>query len=247
MTQPKPRVVGPPLPRWAAFVGSLLIVYHLGCVALNAMAATSGPWPNMEGAEMAMPPHAVAVAHEKAAMPYLKAIKQTHNYHFRTNRVGMPEAYLTIELLDKNGTSVKSLRFPDPKGPAALQERQAALVRWVVDDQPVQPKMTEGVAAPGGKVPTLTVWDNPQGEQRQLTLTEILENEVKRDRPTFRPSPWSILVLRSLERHLCRAYGADSAEIVRHSREPVSHRILMEREVMIDTEELKSKYGRLPK
>jgi hypothetical protein len=247
MTQPKPRVVGPPFPRWAAFVGSLLIIYHLGCVALNAMAATSGPWPGMEGPDMNPPPQAVGRAHEAAALPYLKAIKQTHNYHFRTNRVGMPEAYLTIELFDKAGAPVKSLRFPDPKAPAAVQQRQAALVRWVIDDQPVQPKMTEGVAAPGQLAPTITVWDNPQGEQRRLVLTQIAENEVKRDRPTYRPTPWSLLVVRSLVRHLCRVNDADGAEVVRHSREPVSYRILMERDATIDTEELQSSYGRLSK
>jgi hypothetical protein len=245
MTQPKPRVVGPPLPRWAAFVGSLLILYHLGCVALNAMAATSGPWPGMDGPDMAMPPQAVGMAHEKAAMPYLKAIKQTHNYHFRTNRVGVPEAYLKIKLVDKAGAEVKTLTFPDPKAPPAVRARQAALVRWVLDDQPVQAKMTEGVAAPGGVAPTLSVWE--ERKERELELTQIAENEVKRDRPTFRPSPWSLVVLRSLARHLCRANDADGAEIERHSREPVSHRILMERDPNIEERELRSSYGRLPK
>ncbi|MFO0846249.1 MAG: hypothetical protein U0797_28365 [Gemmataceae bacterium] len=239
--------MGPPFPRWAAFVLSLLILYHLGCVALNAMAATSGPWPGMEGPDMALPPQGVALAHEKAAMPYLKAIKQTHNYHFRTNHGNVHEAYLKVRLVDASGAEVKELRFPDPKAPAAVQRRQEALVRWLVDDQPVQPKMTEGVAAPGQLAPTLTVWDNPQGEPRSLVLTQILENEVKRDQPTFRPSPWSLVVVRSLVRHLCRANDADGAEVHRFSREPVPHRILMERDAQIETSELKSFYGRMSK
>jgi hypothetical protein len=252
MSQPKPRVAGPPLPRWVVIVGSVvgsvLILAHFGCVVLNVMAAPSGPWLGMDGPVMGMPPHGVGLANDKAALPYLRAIKQTSTYHFRSNRVGMPEAYLKIRLLDGSGGEVKELRFPDPKAPAEIQRRQASLVRWLTQDEPVQPKMTEGVAAPGMSAPMISVWESPPGMDRKLVLTKILEQDIPRDgRRMDKPSPWSLVVVRALERHLCREYGADRAEVVRVHRNPITHHVLIERDAPVDTGDVQSEYGRLPK
>jgi hypothetical protein len=229
--------------------GSVLIVYHLGAVVVNAMAAPSGPWPMMEGADMAIPPQLAAMAHEKLALPYLRAIKQTHNYHFRTNRVGNPEAFLEIQLQEKDGSPGKTLRFPDPKAPSAVRQRQASLVRWFIDDQPVQPKDGESVRAPGAKVPEITIWEQVPND-RKLNLTKIPEHEARdymKTGPLFKPTPWSLLVLRSLTRHLVITHDADSADIVRHSKEPIPPRILTERENPPDMEVLLSNYGRMSK
>lgn len=247
MTQPTSRPPGPSLPRWMALPASLLIAYHLGSVLLNVLAAPSGPWPNMEGPEMAAPPQLAAWPHQEGALPYLRAIKQTHNYHFRSNRGGQPDAYLQIQLYDKDGVLSKTLRFPDPKASSALQQRQAMVCRWFTDDQPVQPNMGEQIPAPNAKIPEISIWESVQGDPRKLALTRIPENEVPRDRQVFRPSSWSLIVLRSLARHWCRQYEAHSAEITRHSREAIPPRILSERENPPEMEELQSNYGRLPR
>jgi hypothetical protein len=75
----------------------------------------------------------------------------------------------------------------------------------------------------------------------------VPENEVPKDRPVFRPSEWSLLVVRSLTRHLCALHGAAAAEAVRHSREALPPRILFERELLPQMEDLQSNYGRLPR
>lgn len=247
MTQPHSRTSPPPLPRWLMAAGSLLIAYHVLCVVLNVLAAPSGPWPSMDGADMSPPPQGFAVAHESISMGYLKGIKQTHNYHFRTNRVGFPGAYLQIDLEDSNGVVVKTLRFPDPKAPRSLQRKQEALVRWVIDDQPMQRDMTERIPAPNQKIKEATIWEPVEGEPRKLNLTRIPENEVPNDRQVFRPSRWSLIVLGALARHLCRANDVATVSIARHSREPIPPRVLSERETPPEMEDLVSTYGRLPK
>jgi hypothetical protein len=42
----------------------------------------------------------------------------------------------------------------------------------------------------------------------------------------MRPSDWALVLARSYGRYLCRTHGAASAEIVRHTREPVSPAVL---------------------
>jgi hypothetical protein len=227
--------------------GSLLIAYHLGCVLLNVLAAPSGPWPAMEGADMAMPPALVGNLHTEVALPYLRLVKLTHNYHFNSNRVGQPEAFLEVELQDEEGEVIKTVRFPDPKAPSSVRQRQAALAHYVTEDQPIQPSMIEKIPAPNRKIPEIPIWEGVPGDQRKLTLARIPENEVPRDRPVFRPSEWSLIVVRSLGRYLCREHGASRAEIVRKSKEPIPPRILQERQDPPETEELSSSYGRLPR
>jgi hypothetical protein len=245
MTQPTRPPSKPP--RWLLLAGSLFIVYHLGSVTLNALAAPSGPWPAMEGAEMAMPPHLFGLAHEKASLSYLRLLQLTHNFHFRTNRGGQPEAYLELRLEDEAGEVQRTVRFPDPKAPAAVRRRQESLVRWLTDDQPVPPGSTERIPAPGATIPEVAVWQQVEDAQRKLTLARIPENEVPRDRQVFRPTEWSLIVVRAIARTVCRENGAARAEVVRCSREPIPVRVLFEREAPPETEELQSSYGRLPR
>lgn len=247
MSQLTPHPVGPPLPRWLLCLGSLLISYHLLSVGLNVLAAPSGPWPAMEGSDMAMPPQLPAYVHAQVALPYLQMVKLTHNYHFRTNRTGQPEAYLEVKLKDQDGELMKTLRFPDPEAGRAIRSWQEALARWATDDQPIQPSMIEKIPAPNQKIPEIPIWENSVDDMRRLTLTFIPENEVPRDRPVFRPSQWSLIVVRSLGRYLCRVHGASSCEVFRRSREPIPPRILQERESPPENEDLVSAYGRLPR
>ena len=60
-------------PRWTRFNGCGRL--YINCaVVVNAMAAPSGPWPAMEGADMAIPPQLAAMAHDGFA----RAIVPSH-------------------------------------------------------------------------------------------------------------------------------------------------------------------------
>jgi hypothetical protein len=233
----------PPWPRWLVALASVPLVYHLGSIGVGALAAGSGPWPTGDGVAMAVPPPAAAAIHESAALPYLRAIGLTHNYHFPSNRVGGPDAYLEVRLEDDAGQFLKTVRVPDPDAPPMVRQRQAQLIRWLIDDQPVAPPRNEVIYPPGQLPPRVTIWEVEEG--RGLVLAEISEVEVPRNRPVFRPTPWSLVVVRAIARHECRTHGAAHARVVRHSRSPVSPEVLlMPQAVPAAIDELVSDYGR---
>jgi hypothetical protein len=245
MIQPPSPPDSAPIARWAVLAGSLLIVFHLGTVAIHVVAAPSGPWPGMEGSEPAPPPQFSVLADENVAAPYLTRLKMTHNYHFPSNRASAPGAELEFRLCDEEGEVFKTVTFPDPKASAAVRRRQALALRWFTDDRAIQPPQGEKIPPPGGKIPEVATWDDVEGEMRKLNLTWVPEIEVKRNRPVFGPTEWSLVVLRSFVRYLCQVHGADNAEVVRTSREPIPPRILFEREVPPLMDKLQSNYGRL--
>lgn len=191
-----------------------------------------------------MPPHALAMMHEQSALPYLRVIKMTHNYHFRSNRVARFEAYLEVKLFDKEGQLIKTVRLPDVRASRALRQKQDALARWLPDDMPVPPTVIERIAAPGARAAEISVWrggSNPN----ELSLTPIKENEVPNNEVVLRPSDWSLIVVRSIARHLCRVHDAEWAEPVRYSREAIPAGILFEPETPPNPEILQSAYGRI--
>src|SRR5205807_5288670 len=91
-------------------------------------------------------------------------------------------------------------------------------------DRPLPPPQSEVIAPPGEQTPTATIWEGV--ENRRLVLKTIPEHLVPRDRPVMRPSEWTLLLARSYARYLCRTHGAASAEVIRHSREPMSPVVL---------------------
>jgi hypothetical protein len=105
--------------------------------------------------------------------------------------------------------------------------------------------MIEKIPAPNREVPKVPIWEGEEGNERKLTLTWVPENEIPRNRPVFRPSEWSLIVVKSLGRYLAREHGAARAEVVRKSREPIPPRVLQEREAPPPQEDLVSSYGRL--
>lgn len=233
-------------PRWLVALASVPIVYHLGSVALGVLAAPSGPWPLGDGVGMALPPPAVASANESLAQPYLQTVKLTHNYHYPSNRVGGPDAYLEVQLEDADGNHLRTVRVPDPDSPPYVQRRQALLIRALLDDQPITAPTGEQIYPPGQTPPRVLIWD--WTEQRQLFLREVAEMEIPRNRPVFRPTEWSLIVVRSCARHLCRTHGAASARVVRHSRDAIHPTVLIGAPTQPGAfDDLVSDYGRFPR
>src|SRR5262245_9435608 len=235
------------LPRWLTRLLSAVIVFHLSTLFIKVLAAPSGPWLTAEGPGMATPPQLAFTLHDQVARPYLKPLKLTHNYHFPTNRSVTPRARLVVRLYDQAGEVVETLQFPDPKACFAVRHRQELLTRWLVDDQPVQPAPGAFIPAPGQAPPTVPIWDLGS-EPRYLRVQRVPEHLVPRDRPVMRPSEWSLLLIRSYARYVCRTHGAAAVEVVRHSREPIPPMVLTSRDARADGfEELVSNYGRLSK
>jgi hypothetical protein len=199
-------------------LGSLAIAFHLLAVTLGVLAAPSGPWPAMDGVNLATPPQFAFSAHA-LVRPYLQLVKMTHNYHFLTNRPGAPGAYFEARLWDAAGQELATVRFPDASANLWVRHRQGLLARALADDQPVMPPQGEVIAPPQQQVPTVPIWD--MVENRRLTIRRVPEHLIPRDRPVFSPSEWSLLLARSYGRYLCRAHGAASAEVVRHTRDPI--------------------------
>lgn len=233
-------------PRWLAALASAPIVFHLGAVSLAAVTARSGPWPTPEGPGMAVPPPAAAILHEAASLPYLQGIALPDSYHFPSSvRVATADAYLEVHLEDEAGKAMKTVRFPDPDAPPLVRRRQAQLIRWLVEDQPATPpRGTERIYPPGQIPPRVPVWD-VVGERR-LALAEVPETELPRNRIVFRPTAWSLIVVRSIARHESRVHGAAYARVVRHSREAASPEWLMNPQGIPPAfEDLVSDYGRI--
>jgi hypothetical protein len=70
----------------------------------------------------------------------------------------------------------------------------------------------------------------------------------QRGSPVFRPSEWSLVLARSYARHLCRTHGAASAEIIRHTRDPIYPVVLFEREPAADAfQDLVASFGEMPR
>jgi hypothetical protein len=166
---------------------------------------------------MAAGPSCAVLPARPLAENYLNPLRLTHNYHYASNRPGMPAAALEVRLRDESGRVTRTLHFPDPKASFWVRQRQAILAQNLADDQPVQRRGSEAIPALHQKAPVVDVWDiRPD---HSLALLEVPEHLLPRDRAVFRPSEWSRILARSYARHLCEEYGAASAEIIRHTRE----------------------------
>lgn len=242
MSSPPPAATA--LPNWLVVLASVLIVFHLGAVVLGAVVAPSGPWPTPEGGQVADPPPSAALVHNHSTRQYLQAVGLNHDYHFSSNRVALPDAYLEIKLDFEDGRAPKTVRLPDPGANPIVRQRQAELIRWLVVDQPVTPLMGgERIFPPGKKPPLQPLWE--MHDQRHLELVRVMEMEVPRGRPSYRPTAWSLVVVGSVARHACRAHGASGARVVRHSREALSPLGLLDRRAIPgEMGELVSDYGR---
>jgi hypothetical protein len=209
-----------PLPGWFLALGSVLLTGHLAALGLLVLSAPSGPWTTSFGAGMAPPPAFARVLGTFTTDQYLAPLKMTHNYHFPSNRPAVPGVFFEVRLHDEKGYPLETVRFPQQDVPFAVRHRQLLLARGLADDLPVEARPSEAIPAPNQKVRTVDIWDGV-GEW-SLVIRSVPEHLVPRDRPVMQPSPWSLVLARSYVRHLCRQHGAASAELIRHTREPLS-------------------------
>jgi hypothetical protein len=231
------------LPRWLVLGGSTFIVFHLVAVVGAALAAPSGPWPTNMGSSMAEEPQFARVINEPTAKYYLRPLHMANNYHFASNRNDISTVKLEILLRDREGNLIQTLHIPDESANFWVRQRQSLLALGLGEDMPVQPPRGESIPAPGQKARTITIWDGTENE-RMLRLKEVPEHLVARDRPVYRPTEWSRVLARAYSRYLCRQYGAASAEVIRHSRDPILPAIMFSSEPMqIAFEELVCSFG----
>jgi hypothetical protein len=213
------------VPRWLIVLGSVVIAGHLFAVLVVALAAPSGLWWTPMGPDMASPPAFAQKVYEVTTPYYLKPLKMTHNYHFPSNRPGLPDISFEVRLKDEAGKTMATLTFPDQNANFWVRHSQALLARGLGDDQPVPPQMGEVVAAPGKSIPKLAVWELI-GQSRDMTLEYKDQNLIPRNQMVNRPSDWSLVLVRSYARYLCRTHGAARAEILRHHKDAIPPGVL---------------------
>jgi len=214
-------VTSPRLLLWAL---SAFIFFHFTWVICGALAAPSGPWASNDGESLATPPQFAFNLHTAFGGSYLRSLHLASNYHFMTNRPGLPGVCLEARIKDDQGQVVQVLKFPDPEANRAARHRQGLLARWLANDQPVAPPVGEAIPAPNQSVATVVIWDIV--ELQHLRAKTVPVHLVPRDRPVMRPSELSLALARSYGRYLCREYGVGRVEIVRHTQEAIPPLIL---------------------
>jgi len=206
-----------------------VILVHLFILGAIVLAAPSGPWPAPNGSGMMAsgPPFAQNI-NEVTAPNYLRPLKMNHNYHFQSNRVTGYAVRLEVQLRDPEGNHLQTIMLPDPNASPSIQHRHSLMLEGLVPDQPVEAPTGETIAAPGQEAKTVLIWDRV-GE-RELLLKRIpehlLRDQIMRNGGVMRPSEWSLVLVRSYARHLCREHGAASAVAIRRTREPIHPDIL---------------------
>jgi hypothetical protein len=157
---------------------------------------------------------------ESLVQSYLKHLKLIHNYHFLGNRPTVPGVYLEAKLKDAHGELLATCRFPEPTANPWVRYLQGLFVQGLVPDQPIAPLPGEAIPAPHQQVRTVPIWDI--APDQSLRLNRVPEHLIPRNRPVYAPTEWSLVLVHSYARYLCRTHGAASVEVVRHSRESVS-------------------------
>jgi len=241
-------------PRWLVLGGSAAIILHFAAVVCGALAVPSGPLLSREGPEQAMPPRFASAIADLGPTYYLTHLRLAYNFR-NASRPQQPGVFFKVRLKDADGREMKVLQFPDPDANFWVHQRQSLLVQALADDQNVPPPQGEVIAGPGQQVPTVQYWDAVEGSSagggpggRLLRLRKVPQHLAPREREVMRPSDWSLLLVRSYARYLCRTEGAASAEILRHTREPVSPGMLfVDNPQPTAFEELVSNFGELPR
>jgi hypothetical protein len=237
--------------------GSLAILYHLAAIIIPILDVPSGPWVTPEGPRPLAAPEFAHGANGLATL-HAEYFRIAHGYHFVSNRPGdIPGVQIEVRLRDKDGTLMETLRFPDPAANAWVRHRQEVLASALAPDLPVESPRSEVIPAPGQQPTTLAIWalagedlaglsdvPPPTDSKLPLELRRVVQHRLPRYRAAMRPTEWSLLLARSYARYLCREHGAASAEIVRHTREPVPYGVLTGARTP-DLDEVVASYGEM--
>ena len=232
------------VPHWLIWVGSIAIVFHLGAIGLNTLAAESGPWPGGDGGEMVQPP-LLAQRSSAVVSEYLIPLRQSFIYHRYANKIpAMPGVYLEVHLKDEAGNEIKTVRVPDDNANSWVRHRQEMLTVGFGNDQRVAPRQSEMIYAKGQEPPKVQIWRMEKG---QLRLVQVEENKVPLNEPVYGPTEWMMLLARSYSRHLCAIYGAAKAEIIRHYQDPIRPFVLTEDVPARAFNEIVCNFGEFPR
>jgi hypothetical protein len=207
----------PPLPPWLLWLGSAAIIFHFFALLILVLAVSSGPWVSPFGPSTQEPPEFAHDISRFTNRNYLRPLQLSSNYHFESNKTEYDSVYFEAVLRDASDKVMETLRFPNDKANSAVWNKQVALAQSLGLDEPVQPPRGEVITPPGKSLPTVKVWDMPEGGG-PLRLQEISITRIPRDRETYRPTDLSLQLARSYSRYLCRENKASSVELIRHSR-----------------------------
>jgi hypothetical protein len=234
------------VPRWLVWVGSIAIVFHLGAIGVNTLAASSGPWAENDG-RMVPPPLLASKVNQALATDYLKPIRMDRNYHAEANRsLFTPGVWLEFRLKDEQGEQIAVVKLPDEDANPMVRHRQSLLTLPFTEDTFRTPPQSEVIAAPGKEVPRELIWE--EVGSGKLALKTININEIPRNRQVSGPSDWMILFARSYARQLCREYGAATVELIRHHQNQVPPVVLdMEQVPQAMFQEVTSNFGEFPR
>lgn len=219
---------GAGMPGWLLHAASVLICLHFLAVGVLTLSASSGPWSTNYGPSPALAPQ-FAISLSEGTGQYLQPLGMIHTYHFDSSRVQVPTIYVEALIYDDKGELKETLRLPDPKANPWVRERQKALVTALGDDQTFQPAQGEAIPAPGQKsIPQVNFFFPATPKSMVFELYQEDENRVPRERPTlFRPSEWSLILVKSYARYLQKERKAARVELVRHSKQPLSPALMM--------------------
>jgi hypothetical protein len=189
----------------------------LFALLIVVLAVPSGPWVSPFGPSPQEPPVFAQGISELTTRFYLRPLQLSSNYHFESNKTEYDSVYFEAQLRDANNNLIQTLRFPDEKANSWVWNKQIALAQSLGLDEPVQPPRGEVITPPGKPMPTVEVWDAPEGGG-PLKLQKIPITRIPRDREIYRPTDLSLQLARSYSGYLCRQNQASSVELIRHSR-----------------------------
>lgn len=235
------------VPRWLLVTASGLIAFHLLALTVRVLAADSGPWPTMEGRNMAGAPRFAFDLYQSMPGDYLKLLQMTHNYHFSSDRLGRFGIFLEARLKDADGNEIARLKYPEDGAGFWLKHRQELIVEKLGTDEPVQVPMSERVPAPNRPVEMVTIWNEYENRKMRLKTVE-LNSLIGSTRPYVRPSELAMLYARAYARYLCRSHGAASVEIIRHHQDPIPPDVLFDDNIPSGAfDEAISNFGEFPR
>ncbi len=232
---------GRPLPAWLIALGSVLVTGHVLALIVQGLARPSGPWYSPMGPSLAEPPQFAKSAADVATRCYLQPLKLARHLSASDLLPSRPGISLEVRLKDRDRQVFKVVQLPDGTANPWVRHRQSLLLHGLAPDVPVAPRPGELIAAPGHDPPSVPIWE--VAGERRLRLEWKPEHLIPRNRDVWRPSEWSLVLARSFARRLCREHGAESAEVIRRTREPIRPEPVLRLSQVPALEDLTANYG----